>query len=165
MELDVGELYREWGPMVFRRILRFYDEQEAEEVLHEVFVKVLENADRFRADASPSTWLYRIATNHCLNRLRDARRRQELWVEHGDAMFPTRTSPNSDEAILLRQVWRKLPDELVQIAVYYHLDGMTHAEIARIMGVSRRTVGNRLEELTRRAREAATDATSDEAAT
>ena len=78
MAVDVGELYREWGPMVFRRILRFYDPVEAEEVLHEVFVKVLENSDGFRADASPSTWLYSIATNHCLNRLRNSKRRREL---------------------------------------------------------------------------------------
>ena len=147
MTVDVGELYREWGPMVFRRIRRFYDAVEAEEVLHEVFVKVLENVDSFRADASPSTWLYRIATNHCLNRLRNARRRRELLAEHGADLYPARVGASQEAELLLAQLWKQLPEELLQIAVYYHVDGMTHAEIARVLDVSRRTVGNRLKEL------------------
>ena len=147
MSIDVGELYQTWGPMVYRRILRFYGEQEAEEVLHEVFVKVIENRDTFREEASPSTWLYRITTNHCLNRIRNQKRRSELWLEHGDATFPTHTSANQEHATLLNEVWDAIPEELVQIGVYYYVDGLTHDEIARIVGVSRRTVGNRLEEL------------------
>ena len=147
MTVDVAELYREWGPMVFRRILRFYGAVEAEEVLHEVFVKVLENADGFRADASPSTWLYRIATNHCLNRLRNAKRRRELLAEHGADLYPARVGSSQEAKLLLEELWNQLPEELMQIAVYYHVDGMTHAEIARVIGVSRRTVGNRLLEL------------------
>lgn len=133
--------------MVFRRILRFYDRVEAEEVLHEVFVKVLENVDSFRSDASPSTWLYRIATNHCLNRLRNARRRRALLAEHGADLYPARVGSSQEAAFLLGELWKELPEELLQIAVYYHVDGMTHAEIAQVIGVSRRTVGNRLLEL------------------
>ena len=147
MAVDVDALYREWAPMVFRRIRRFYDAVEAEEVLHEVFLKVLENLDSFREDASPSTWLYRIATNHCLNRLRNSRRRQELLAEHGSELYPSAVGSNQEATLLLRQLWKELPDELLQIAVYYHVDGMTHAEIAEVIGTSRRTVGNRLLEL------------------
>lgn len=152
MAVDVAELYREWGPMVFRRILRFYDPVEAEEVLHEVFVKVLENTDSFRDDASPSTWLYRIATNHCLNRLRNSRRRRELLAEHGADLYPTHLASSQEASFLLAELWKRLPEDLLQIAVYYHVDGMTHAEIARVLGVSRRTVGNRLQELEELAR-------------
>ena len=155
MNVDVSEIYEKYGPMVYRRILRFYREQEAEEILHEVFVKVLENIDSFREDASPSTWLYRITTNHCLNRLRNSKRREELWLEHGESAFPTRNKANQEKALLLRVVWQTLPEELVQIGTYYYLDGMTHAEIARVVGVSRRTVGNRLDVLTLIVRKAA----------
>ncbi len=154
MTVDVEALYREWAPMVFRRIRRFYDPVESEEVLHEVFLKVLENLDSFRADASPSTWLYRIATNHCLNRLRNSRRRRELLAEHGADLYPARVGSHQEAELLLKQLWVELPEELLQIAVYYHVDGMTHAQIAEVIGVSRRTVGNRLEELERLAKEA-----------
>lgn len=162
MAVDVGALYREWGPMVFRRILRFYDPVEAEEVLHEVFVKVLENVESFREDASPSTWLYRIATNHCLNRLRDSKRRRELLAVHGADLYPAHIGSSQEAKFFLGELWKRLPEELLQIAVYYHVDGMTHAEIANVIGVSRRTVGNRLLELEELAREDAGDGGGDD---
>ena len=60
-------------------------------------------------------------------------------------------APNQESALFLSQLWRQLPEELATVGVYYYVDGMTHAEIARVMGVSRRTVGNRLKEISERA--------------
>lgn len=51
---------------------------------------------------------------------------------------------------MLAQIWRTLPEDLLEIAMYRHGDGLSHDEIAELVGVSRRTVGNRLEELQRR---------------
>ena len=68
--IDVAALYRRYGAMIHRRILKFHSRSEAEEVLHEVFLRLIENIDSFRGESSPATWLYRLATNHCLNRLR-----------------------------------------------------------------------------------------------
>lgn len=150
---DIGSLYREHGPMVYRRILHFYGEAEAEEVLHEVFLQAMERLSTFRADASPSTWLYRIATNTCINRLRDhGRRRELLHIHRDDLWYATRQGASQEERAFLEQLWRALPEELVQIGVYHYIDGMTHGEIARVMGVSRRTIGNRLQELNEQAR-------------
>ena len=153
--LDVGQLYRQHAPALHRRIRRFYEGQEAEEVLHEVFLVVLERVDQFRGEASPSTWLYRVATNHCLNRLRNHRRRQELWLESKqDLWYASRSGAHQESSMQLAQLWRDLPQELVAIGVYHYVDGMTHGEIARMLGVSRRTIGNRLEELAEAARAA-----------
>jgi RNA polymerase sigma-70 factor (ECF subfamily) len=155
--LDIGQIYRQHAPAVYRRIRRFYREQEAEEVLHEVFLVLLERVEQFRGDASPSTWLYRIATNHCLNRLRNQQRRDALWLESSEDLWYQRHAGADQEAALtLRQVWKELPAELVSVGVYYYVDGMTHGEIARVLGVSRRTIGNRLTELERVAKEAST---------
>lgn len=146
--LDVGELYQRHGASIYRRICRFYDRQEAEEVLHEVFLIALERAADFRGDASPSTWLYRVATNHCINRLRNSARRRALWLEAAPGLdFATSAGASQEAAACLRQLWRELPEELVMIGVYYHVDGLSHEEIAALIGVSRRTVGNRLIEL------------------
>ena len=144
--LIVAELYEKYARMVHRRALRFYDDAEAEEITHEVFLLVLEKVDTFRAEASPATWLYRITTNHCLNRLRNRGRRRELWRARS-MDGPTAQAPAQEEALVLRRLWEELPEELLQIGVYYHVDGLTHDEIARITGLSRRTVGNRLDEL------------------
>lgn len=144
--------------MVLRRILRFFPRAEAEDVLHEVFIKAIEGSASFRADASPATWLYALTTNHCINRRRLGGRRTELLCEHGAALGTAELQPATQEAaVLIGELWRELPDELLAIAVYHHVDGMTHGEIARLLGTSRRTIGNRLAELSSLAGRAACD--------
>ena len=116
-------------------------------------MRVIDKLDTFRGDSSAVTWLYQLTTRYCLNRLRNEGRRKELWEEHSDAVYwsqPT-SSASQERSALLSELWQHLDDDLVTIGIYYHLDGMTHAEIARVMNCSRRTVGNRLEELTRAA--------------
>lgn len=152
--IDIDELYRRYARPVSRRIRRFYsDPATVDDVLQEVFLRVLENQHKFSGESRPSTWLYTVTTRHCLNRLRDGKRRSELLAEHGSDMGwgGLARAPSQPSALLLRQIWRELDSELLEIAVYYEIDGMTQAQIAEVMGVSRRTVGNRLVELTRRA--------------
>ena len=154
--LDIDELYRRYGPLVLRRIRGFYrDPAEAEDVLQEVFVRVMENMDSFRGASRPSTWLYSVTTRHCLNRLRNSKRRRELLDEHGADFGWSAVSAEAAQPsqLLLKQVWRELDAELLEFAVYYEVDGMSHSQIAELTGVSRRTVGNRLAELTRRAKD------------
>ena len=57
-------------------------------------------------------------------------------------------SVDAETHLLLDQLWAKLTPEQATIAMYYFVDGLTHAEISRITDVSRRTVGNRIEEIT-----------------
>ena len=145
---EVARLYADHAARVHRWVQRFEPPTDAEEVVHEIFVKVIEHIDRFRAESSPTTWLYRMTTNHCLNRLRDRNRRAELWREHADPRWSNPIADADQETIaFLREFWRTLDDELVEVGVYYFIDGITHAEIARIVGCSDRTVGNRLARL------------------
>ena len=153
---DVETLHARYGPMIYRRVLRFFSGDEAKEAYQEVFLLVLEKIGTFRADASPSTWLYRLTTNHCLNRLRIHGRRAELLRENRGALWqPATAAPSQEAATFLREVWQRLPEELAAVGVHYYVDGMTHAEIARVLGVSRRTAGNRVKELERRVQDAA----------
>lgn len=161
--IDVAEMYTRHGAMVYRRIRRFYDKDEAEEVLQEVFIKVLATQSAFRGASSPSTWLYQLTTRHCLNRLRDRRRRQELLDQYGEPTWSSnRAEPDAEAKVFLQELWSQLDEELAIIAVYHYVDGMPHAEIARVMGVSRRTIGNRLATLSTLAAKAA-DKTDEEA--
>ena len=151
---QVEELYRRYGPTVLRRaraILR--DEHAARDVLQEAFLLAIQERS-FRGEASPMTWLYRITTNLCLNRIRDEGRRKELLAARGEEVEEARPADAEGKATLA-QLLRNVPDELREIAVYRWVDHMTQDEIAAIVKTSRRTVGNRLEEFRRLAQAAA----------
>lgn len=142
---DVERLYRTYGPSVYRRARAILgEEQAARDAMQEVFIRALKAGEAFRGDASPTTWLYRVTTNHCLNLLRDAKRRAELLREHLPAGEAAR-DPGMEGRMTVAQVLARVPEELREVAVYYYVDQMSHDEIAALIGVSRRTVGNRLE--------------------
>jgi RNA polymerase sigma-70 factor, ECF subfamily len=154
--LDVGELYRKHAGVVLRRIRKFYSANTAEEVLHEVFERALNRAHTFRGESHPVTWLYQLTTYHCLNRLRDERRRRELFDGVGEVPWSrTISEPTGEARIFLDQLWRDVDDELCQIGVYYYVDGMSQAEIGELMSVSGRTISTRLTQLTALAHAAA----------
>lgn len=155
--MTLEDIYRTYAPMVYRRVLRFYGPHDAEEIVHEIFMKLIEQGDRLNDKRSPASWLHRVTTNHCLNRVRDAKRRRELLHE-GWAPFERLRKARQEpafERVLLDEIWRALPEHLAEIAIYAYVDGMTQAEIAEIYDVSDRTISNRLKEIARRAEEIA----------
>lgn len=142
----VEQLYLRFAPMVLARTrLLLRDEAAAQDALQEVFVRAIRAGRAFREEASPATWLFRIATNYCLNRRRDAHRRGELWLHHGTESDRI-AEPDPAVRVQLEQILRRVRPELQEIALYALVDELTHDEIASLLGVSRRTIGNRLEE-------------------
>ena len=145
---ELEALYRSYGALVRRRARTLLgDDLEAEDAVQEVFVRVINAAADFRRQSQPSTWLYRIATNLCLNRVRDTRRRREQLARLGleTNHLPSPPAPAPDARPTLQRVLALVSSELAEIATYYYVDEMDQAEIAALVGVSRRTIGNRLE--------------------
>jgi RNA polymerase sigma-70 factor (ECF subfamily) len=62
---------------------------------------------------------------------------------------------DQDTVTFLKQFWRQLDDEHIAVGLHYFVDGMSHAEVARVVGCSPRTVGNRIARLRALANEAA----------
>jgi RNA polymerase sigma-70 factor (ECF subfamily) len=142
---EAGDLYRRYGPAVYRRCLRLLrDHAEAQDAAQEVFVRALTHLDGFRF-GSPLQWLHGIATRHCLNRLRDESRRGAARARE------LRTAPAADPAGAIAdrdQVVRiiaQLDETTARIAVHHLVDGMTQEEVAAAVGLSRRTVGVKLQ--------------------
>jgi RNA polymerase sigma-70 factor (ECF subfamily) len=143
---ELAQLYQRSGAAVERRCRALLgDGEEARDMVQEVFLRAVRSAAAFRGEASPTTWLYRITTNLCLNRLRD--RKAEVPIEIvAPALRAHGPSPEGETAA--RQAAEALLDGLDrrtrEAVVYRYLDGMTQDEIARVTGWSRRTVGKRL---------------------
>ncbi len=127
--------------MVYRRSRTLLgNHHDAEEAVQEVFVRALHKPQGFQ-QPQVSSWLYRIATNWCLNVIRNRSRRSELRQQHGDGPQPT-GGPDARKMVLVRQVLAQVDEACAAAAIYVHVDGMTHDEACVLLDVSRRTVGN-----------------------
>jgi RNA polymerase sigma-70 factor (ECF subfamily) len=131
--------------MVLRRAKAILaHDADAEEATQEVFIRALQQHEKFENRSQVSTWLYRITTNYCLNLLRDQKRRRELL----ETQVPTPDLPRGNPAetgILLRTLLARADAEQAKAAICVYVDRMSHQEAAEVLGVSRRTVGNLLE--------------------
>lgn len=148
---QLEDLYIRHGPAVLRRANTILgNSADAEDVLQDVFATVMAKIDRFRGDSAVGTWLYQITTRACLDRIKVRKRRDQL-LEVRNQQSPAQTGDSTEIASLLRDALEKLPRHLASIAVYYYLDGMTHEEIADLLGCSRRKVGYLLDRFHSRA--------------
>jgi RNA polymerase sigma-70 factor (ECF subfamily) len=147
----IVSLYRELGPAVYRRCLRLLKDREAaRDATQEVFVKLVRDMGRLADRETALPWIYRVATNHCLNVLRDARRRPAAAE---DALEVVPSAPTSfPDRQLARQVLASFDVETQAIAVGVLVDGMEHEELAGALGISRRTVHRKLTRFLERAR-------------
>jgi RNA polymerase sigma factor (sigma-70 family) len=143
---DIEQLYLRYGHLVLRRARRILaDEQEAHEVLQEIFVSLMEQPDQFSGRSTISTWLYSVTTHACLGRLRNQRNRARLRRERVAPAAAGAEQPSSAEQLLVSDLLARLPVPLAQAAIHYYVDEMTHEEIAVLLGCSRRHVGDLLE--------------------
>jgi RNA polymerase sigma-70 factor (ECF subfamily) len=139
------QLYRAHAAHAFRRARRLLGQDaDAHEVVHDVFLSLCERPEQHAGRSSMSTFLYSAVTHACLNRIRDRKNRDRLLERHGLSM-PLPAAPLSAEHLLqLRALLARIPEPLGDIAVYHYLDGLAQHEIARVMGCSRRHIGDLL---------------------
>jgi RNA polymerase sigma-70 factor (ECF subfamily) len=118
---------------------------EAEDALQETFLAAHRALAGFRGEASPSTWLYRIALRTALA-VRARRRRTEPLAEAvvDDAPGPDRAAESRLEAARLARAVDRLPAEHRAVLTLFAVDGLRHAEIAAVLGVPEGTVWSRL---------------------
>jgi len=147
--IDIEEYYHRYGPMVLRRCRSLLkDEQESLDAMQDTFVQLIRYHKRLRPKA-PSSLLYQIATNICLNRIRSSRRRPEV---PNDELLQRIAATGEPEPGLIGRIFlnqlfeRELPSTRT-IAVMHYLDGLTLEEVAREIGLSVSGVRKRLRSL------------------
>jgi len=146
LALDVENLYRKYGPMVLRRCRSLLlDEEQALDAMQETFVKLIRYRERL-TDKAPSSMLYCIATNVCLNMMRSSRRRPQAAGD--DALERIASSEDVEgralDRHLLDSVFGRERASTRTMAVMHYVDGMTLEEVARHVGLSVSGVRKRL---------------------
>lgn len=158
-ELQFQEIYTTFQPKVLRYLMHLVGKHDAEDLTQEVFVKIDQRLKTFRGEAQLSTWVYRVATNAALDRLRSTSFRQESQTDSLDdsndaACEDIRSVEEvfSFEQQLMRQEMhqcfgsfvRDLPANYRTVVVLSELEEMTNKEIAEILNLSLDTVKIRL---------------------
>jgi RNA polymerase sigma-70 factor, ECF subfamily len=149
-----AELYRQYGPVVYRRCLRLLKDPEASrDATQEVFAKLVRDVVKLGDRETCLPWIYRVTTNHCLNHLRDRKRHAEEPLEPAREVESSSRADISSDRALAHAILSRFDAATRVIAVGVLVDGMDYEEVANAVGVSRRTVARKLERFLEKARE------------
>lgn len=161
-EAAFNELVIAYEQRVFALVQRMIgDRAEAEDVAQDVFVTVFKSIGSFRGESKLSTWLYRVTTNHCKNRIkylgRRARPGREAWDEtepgasESATMQTAASVPRPDHEaegkqteVMVRRALTSLPDDQRELIVLRDIEGLTYEEIQGITGHPEGTVKSKL---------------------
>lgn len=147
----LGGLYDVFGAALFRLAYRLTGTREdAEDVVHDVFVGLPEALSRYEERGRLGAWLRRVTTRVALMRHRSRNHRGEIGLEGADdvAARPDHTS----EQAALRAAVDALPVALRSVLVLKEMEGYSHAEIAEMLGITAVTSRVRLLRALRRVR-------------
>src|SRR5215831_17761122 len=136
--------YDRYAPALLRKAQRLLGSAvDAEDVVHGLFVDLLQKG----GETPDLPYLYRAVTNRCLTLLRDRETRARLLAQHEPALrgpIRTRVDELAVGLDLLARLVERLDAAHFETIVYRFFDDMSLEEIAEVMHVSRKTVGNRL---------------------
>ena len=165
LQLQTGDLrsfdtlVKRWEKPLLNYCYRMVNDTAlAEDLRQEVFLRIYRSAKRYRATAQFSTWMYRIATNLCLDTLAKQQRRKETpiaaYLESESEGFDDRLIDPSDapDAAMVkketesrvRSVLARLPEDQRVVVTLRHYNGMKFREIAEILECPISTIKSRM---------------------
>lgn len=169
VDLDFQSVFNEFQKPVYNYILRMVkDHPLAEELTQDTFVKIYNSLPNFRGDSKISTWIFRIATNACLDYFRSRPHKKD---EKTDLLSPEdlltsnlpdgeQKPPEADEELInvemsscVREYIDDLPDEYRAVILLHDIQGFTNPEIAGITGSTLENVKVRLHRARRKMKE------------
>ena len=151
------DIYSAFNEKIHRYLARLVGEHEAEDLTQEVFFKVSRALDNFKGDSKISTWIYRIATNAAMDKLRGKSREN---IDTGNNLYGTaeeeaeqavEPSASAEQAVIkkemincIRDIVESLPETYRVTLSLSELKEFSNREIAEITGASLETVKIRL---------------------
>jgi RNA polymerase sigma-70 factor (ECF subfamily) len=141
----LSELYRRYAPIINARCRQILDDPAAaEDAAQETFLRVYRHIARVPAEREALYWIYRVATNLCLNELRDRKVRAIPSEDLSASDTGRHWERLLEERHLVRHLIEHAPPKLRAVAWLYHVDGFDQDEVAQITELSKRTVATRL---------------------
>ncbi len=135
-------LVRKYQQKIYWHIRKMViDHDDANDLAQDVFVKVWKNLFEFRQDSQLFTWIYRIATNECLNFLNKKRKRFFLPIhdvenELGEKLESSEHIAGDEVQLKLQKALLKLPEKQRLVFNMKYFDDLKYEEISEILGTS-----------------------------
>lgn len=154
-KVDIKTLYDAYGRRIYNLVYyHIQSHEEAEEIVQDVFLAAHQQREKFRGEAQWGTYLYRIAINKSIDRLRSKKRKNNWlkWVPWSDGVskaIPAEEETEDPHLHALLQAIQQLPEQQRTALVLMKIDQKSQKETAEIMGISPKAV----ESLVQRAKE------------
>lgn len=153
-EAAFEELIRQYEKKVYTLCFRMCgNSEDAEETAQDAFLALWRGIDRFRQESSLSTWIYRLATNACIDTLRRRKKQsgsvslddEELFVDAVDTSpQPQETVEHRETQKLLQEGLSALPEEYRKVLILREIEGLSYTEIAESASIELGTVKSRI---------------------
>ena len=132
--------------------------EDTHDLLQEIFARAYQSLGKFRGNSTFYTWIYQIAVNLTLNFLKKRKRRVGLslndidssvqldpaLIDHTHEANPERQTNLNELQIRLNEAMKKLSDAHRMVVTMFDIQGMSHGEIAKVLGTSEGTIRSRL---------------------
>ncbi len=139
--MQVYNLYKHMLYNVSWRIFR--NRQDAEDAVHDVFIKGFQKIHQLKDDANLGAWLKRIAINHSLDIIR---KRKQIWIDDVEIVDTDVEEPfDEDDSIsidFIKQCVDRLDEKYRIILILYLFENYTHIEISKHLKIKESTVRN-----------------------
>ena len=153
-EAAFEELIRQYEKKVYTLCFRMCgNSEDAEEAAQDAFLALWRGIDRFRQESTLSTWIYRLATNACIDTLRRRKKQsgsvslddEELFVDAVDTSpQPQETVEHREAQKLLQGGLSALPEEYRKVLILREIEGLSYTEIAESASIELGTVKSRI---------------------
>ena len=153
-ETAFEELLRQYEKKVYTLCFRMCgNSEDAEEAAQDAFLALWRGIDRFRQESSLSTWIYRLATNACIDTLRRRKKQsgsvslddEELFVDAVDTSpQPQETVEHREAQKLLQEGLSALTEEYRKVLILREIEGLSYTEIAESASIELGTVKSRI---------------------
>lgn len=143
------QLFREYKNMVYTIVNRMvFNKGRVDDLAADIFLKIYQNIQRFDERSKLSTWMYRIAYNHCLDYIKAAKRDPLESSEPVDTMYGLSSKEMGADTMVLKKeqegvlhkIMATMPEKYRMVLNFYYFEEISYNEMSEIMGIPVGTV-------------------------
>lgn len=143
--LNFEQVYESYFNRIYKFVFRLTGQAEdAKDLTQETFMKINNHFSSFSNHENPKAYVYKTAANHCLNHLKRKEKYRKILDEVAQDSSPAASSEEEfikkEKMIMLRKGLEKLPPR-EQILLSLYRDGLSYADMARVINVKKTSVG------------------------